>query len=93
MAAARPILAHAAGDVADVVTNSSAGMCASPGDIAGTAEAIRRMATLPSSVLAGMGRRGRKHYEEHFSLPIGLDRIEEMVNPHTATARSRTDTP
>jgi len=84
LAAGRPILAHATGDVADIVRRSGAGVIAIPGDRAGTLNAIRDLQNRNSSELETMGRRARKYYLEHFSQDAGLDRLEAMITgqPH-----------
>lgn len=79
MAASRPILAFAAGDVADLITASETGMAVQPGDVAAAVEAIRRLSDMPSDRLLEMGRRGRAHYEVNFAPNVGLDRLESWL--------------
>lgn len=80
MASARAILAHAAGDVAELIESSGAGFATRPGDIESAAQTITRMASLPSEALQEMGHRGRSIYESEFSPLAGLDRLESMLS-------------
>jgi len=78
LAAGKPILVHGAGDVADVVTDSGAGMAVTPGNHREVAHGIRTLATTPET----WGRRGaaaRRHYENIFAPDVGLSRLESMV--------------
>lgn len=87
MAAGRPILAHAAGDVALVVTESGAGLSTAPGDIGSAVDTIRTLARLSDDALRAMGARSRDCFLRHFSPEAGLDRMEAML---FTTAQART---
>lgn len=88
MAAGRPILAHAAGDVAEVVTRSSAGLSTRPGDVAAAARTIRALGSLTSDRLLAMGHSARVHYDQNFSPAAGLDRMEAMLATGRYTRRN-----
>lgn len=79
MAAARPILVHACGDVAELVLRHGAGAVAHPGDVSATADQIRRLHRSDNSELVEMGRRARACYEAEFTPAAALDRIEAML--------------
>ena len=79
MAAGRPILAHASGDVARMVTDSGTGLSCFPGDVEATAEVIRKMAGMTTQDLRAMGRTARAYYQQVFSPTAGLDRLEAML--------------
>ena len=79
MAASRPILLHAAGDAADLVTLSGSGIAVRPGDVANAVDTIRVLDGLGSASLRAMGRNGRDYYEKHFCPTAGLDRMEKML--------------
>lgn len=79
LAAGKPVLVHAAGDVARVVSENGLGVACRPGDDEGTASAIASLASLPADELAAMGRRSRAFYEEEFSAGAGLDRLERLL--------------
>ena len=79
MAASRPILACAGGDVADLVTSSKSGIAVQPGDVTAAVEAIRHLSHTPTDKLIEMGRRARVHYEMNSAPNVGLDRLESWL--------------
>lgn len=79
MAAGRAILAHAAGDVAEVVIAAKAGLATRPGDVAAAVASIRKLAQTGQPGLREMGQAARAHYDAHFSADAGLDRLEAMI--------------
>lgn len=79
MAAGRPILAHAAGDVADVVERNGAGRATPPGDVGAASRVVRALASTPAADLRAMGHRARDYYEKNFSPAAGLNQIEAML--------------
>lgn len=79
MAAGRPVLAYAAGDVADLITSSESGLAVHPGNVTAAIEAIRRLSDMSGDQLIEMGRRARVHYESHFAPEVGLDRLESWL--------------
>lgn len=79
MAASRPILAYAAGDVADLITASQSGIAVQPGDVTAAVKAIQHLSQMPTDKLLEMGRRGRAHYEVNFAPNVGLDRLESWL--------------
>jgi glycosyltransferase involved in cell wall biosynthesis len=85
MAASRPILAHVAGDVAQLVTDCGAGLAARPGDVQSVVSAVRHFCALGPEPLRNMGRNARREYERSFSPSAGLDRLEMMLQ---ASARA-----
>lgn len=89
MAASKPILAHAAGDVADLVRTSSCGIAVTPGAIDQTVEAIRALSSLSQDQLGEMGRNARACYDANFTPEAGVDRLEAMLAMrHTANRSS-----
>lgn len=91
MAASRPVLAFAAGDVADLVTTSKSGIAVEPGNMAAAIEAILHLGAAPDSELIEMGQHARVHYEANFAPVVGLDRLEswltntDPMKPHRGT--------
>lgn len=79
LAAGRPILAHAAGDAAQVVREADAGVAVTPGDAAATRAAINRLAALDDAALARLGANGRRYFDSNFSATAGLDRLEAAL--------------
>ncbi|MEN4904783.1 glycosyltransferase family 4 protein [Luteimonas sp. TWI1416] len=70
MASARPIVMASAA-VNDPVRESGCGTTVPPGDPLALANAMERMADMPSDALRAMGERGRAHVLENF----GFDRL------------------
>ena len=91
MAASRPVLAFAAGDVADLITTSKCGIAVQPGNMAAAIEAILHLGEAPEGKLVEMGQHARVHYETNFAPNVGLDRLEswlinrDLVKPHRDT--------
>lgn len=65
MATGRPVVLMAEGEAASIVRNHQAGLVVPPGDTAGLAEALRRLAGDPA-LRARLGRHGRAAVERHF---------------------------
>ena len=79
LAAGRPILAHAAGDAAEVVATSGAGLAASPADPATVRAVIDTLTTCPDAQLEEHARAARACYEAHYTPTVGLDCLEAML--------------
>jgi colanic acid biosynthesis glycosyl transferase WcaI len=71
MAAGKPILMAVAGDAADLVMKSGAGICAQPSNARSIADAIRQLAIMAPENLRKMGERGREFYWKNMSLDVG----------------------
>lgn len=78
LAAGRPLIAAVAGDAADVVTQSGAGIVTPPGDVLALAAAIRQLHAEGES-LKVRGVRARQHYLETFSTQVVGDRLESLL--------------
>lgn len=79
LGAGRPVLAHAAGDVADLVNRERCGWTAAPGDVAAMVDLIRTGCRASPGHLAAVGDRGRAYAAEAFSPDVVLDRLEAMM--------------
>jgi colanic acid biosynthesis glycosyl transferase WcaI len=80
LAAARPILTHAAGDVAELTERESVGHVADPNSFHEAANAIQQLARLSPASLRAMGDRARNLYLTEYSPRVGIDRLETLVN-------------
>ena len=78
MAAGRPVVAAAAGQVAELVSETSAGLVCPPENSHAVAEAIRFLAGDPIEARA-MGERGRRYVEENLSRVAMVDRLEREL--------------
>lgn len=85
LASGRPILAHAAGDAADVVTELGAGLAGHPDDPQATALTIAAMMRLSPFELNQMGALGRAAYEANYTPATTGERLENLL----MTAQSR----
>ena len=76
MAAKRPILAAADGEIPDLIKAAGCGMCAKSGDYKELAGLAVKMA---DSDREKMGECSRRYYEEHFSKGQHIDNIEKLL--------------
>jgi glycosyltransferase involved in cell wall biosynthesis/SAM-dependent methyltransferase len=83
MAAARPVVAAASGQVARLVREVDAGIACPPEDARALADAIRAVAADPVRARE-MGQNGRRHVEAHLSRDAFVDRLEEILATATA---------
>ena len=78
MAAGRPVVASAAGDVARLLERSGAGIACAPGDTAALAAGIRALIRDPLRARA-MGTNGARHVREHYSRDAFVDTLERLA--------------
>ena len=86
MAAGRPILSHAAGDAAEVVTGAGAGWSAAPGDVASVLAAIDAGLAATSEELRTRGRAARDSFETHYSPGVGPQRLAGALEEAVAAS-------
>lgn len=79
LAASRPVLVHAAGDIAEIAERERIGLHASPTDTASASASIREFTKVPPGSLLEMGDRARRLYESTYSPAVGISRIESLV--------------
>ena len=79
MAAGKPVVAAAAGQVARLVQQVQCGIVCRPEDSGGIVAAIRRLAADPSEAYE-MGLRGRRYVEAHLSRETFVERLEGVVD-------------
>ena len=79
MAAGRPVVAAAAGQVSELVSSSRAGIVCPPEDASAVADAIRRIAA-DDDAAAEMGAHGRRYVEENLSRVAMVDRLEHEID-------------
>ena len=78
LAVGRPILMAVAGDAADLVEQSGAGLTCPPEDPLALADAVRQLRAMDPSQRAAMGNRGKQFYDERLSLPSGVGKFERV---------------
>ena len=79
LATGRPVLVHAAGDAADLITGAGAGRCAPPGDVHAVRAAVTSMTTASEEDLGQMGTNARTLYEERFTTSAAGRQLEAML--------------
>jgi glycosyltransferase involved in cell wall biosynthesis len=79
MAAGRPVVASAAGDVARLLERSQGGIASKPGDAAGLAQSIRDLAANPDRARQ-LGASGRQYVVAHYSREAFVDRLEQIMD-------------
>jgi glycosyltransferase involved in cell wall biosynthesis len=79
LAAGKPVLAHAAGDVAALVDAHDVGRSARPGDHYSIVAAVRALANAAPAERVAMGHAARNLYEARFSPQAGVDRLERLL--------------
>ncbi|HZU60918.1 MAG TPA: glycosyltransferase family 4 protein, partial [Solirubrobacteraceae bacterium] len=78
MAAGRPVVASAAGDVARLLERSGGGLVSGPGDAAGLAQSIRDLVSDPDRARE-LGASGRRYVSAHYSREAFVERLEEIM--------------
>jgi colanic acid biosynthesis glycosyl transferase WcaI len=79
LAAGRPLVVAADGDVLRVVEEGGAGFTAAAGDVGAICRALEQACELGRSGLAELGARARDYYDRQFSARSGVDRIERLL--------------
>lgn len=90
MAAGKPILALAEGDLADLVRKSGCGLVSPPSDAPSLVNRILQLTSLPVAERAAMGQRGRTVASQAFEREMLVRRLEQMLQ---STSRSATTHP
>lgn len=82
MAAGKPILGAAAGEIPRVIADARCGWCAPAGDAAGLARQVENF--LHCEDRAQLGRNARAYYERHFTRERFMDTLESELRSHAA---------
>jgi len=78
MAAGRPVIATRVGGVAELVEDGASGFLVAPGDAAGLAGALARLAALPAEARAAMGAHGRETVRAEFDIDREAARLAAL---------------
>ncbi|MDO4557434.1 MAG: glycosyltransferase family 4 protein [Planctomycetia bacterium] len=73
-----PILCGVAGDAAELVKRTGAGICFAPGDPTAIVTAVRNFLAMSPGMRRHMGELGRKFYMENLHSTIAAKRMEEI---------------
>lgn len=79
LASGVPVVAAVAGDAAQVVRKSGAGLVTRPGDVDALRAAFLRMAAMSHSERRVLGRAGRAYYEREMSESVVLRRLSSLL--------------
>ncbi len=79
MANAKPILAIASGDLAEVIRQSRGGFVSAPGDVDALTALLRQLALTPLAELREIGDHARVYYDEQFASSTGVKRVEKIM--------------
>lgn len=77
MAAGKPILAAANGEISQVLAEAGCGFCAPAEDGAGLAQAVRAFLACPDR--AQLGHNARAYYQAHFTKEMFMDALERAL--------------
>lgn len=96
MASATPVVLATHGEAASIIQSAGAGIAVAPGDSAGIASAVRRLAS-DATLRARCGARGRaaalEHYDRQIIAAAFISRLESDAAPgHSASAHNRHET-
>ena len=89
LAAGRPVVATRVGGVPDVVDDGEDGMLLEPGDVAGLADALERLARDPA-LRARLGARGRELVVPRYRVSRLVDDVDELYRELLSEARAPT---
>jgi glycosyltransferase involved in cell wall biosynthesis len=78
MAAGRPVVAAAAGQVSELVSSAEAGIVCPPEDAAAVAAAVQRLAS-DGDAARRMGQNGRRYVEQNLSREVMVDQLEREL--------------
>jgi glycosyltransferase involved in cell wall biosynthesis len=78
LAVGRPIVMAVAGDAADLIEQSRAGITCPPENPAALAAAVEQLNRLAPSERQTMGARGKEFYDKHLSLRVGVKQFEDV---------------
>ena len=77
MAAGKPIIASANGEIKSVIQESNAGFCADANDVLGFVECLKKFICCSND--NEMGINAKKYYEQNFSKKIVMDKLEKIL--------------
>lgn len=83
LASGRPVLGMINGEAARVIRESGAGLACNSSDAQGLAHIVSELATMSPEVRREMGESGRRYYQEHYSKPKLMERLEELFRKAT----------
>lgn len=80
MAAGKPIIGAATGEIPNVISAAQCGYCANAEDAEGLAQAVRDFIRNPEK--KQLGKNARTYYERHFTREMFMDRLEKELSDY-----------
>lgn len=77
MAAGKPILAAATGEIPNVIRDSGCGFCAEAEDAQGLADAVKKFLEFEDKAV--LGTRAQNYYQNHFTRTMFMDHLEREL--------------
>lgn len=77
MAAGKPIIAAANGEIPNAIQTSGCGFCAGAEDARGLADAVTQFLNCPDPRV--LGENGKKYYLDHFTQKVFIDTLEQQL--------------
>ncbi|MBQ8138906.1 MAG: glycosyltransferase family 4 protein [Lachnospiraceae bacterium] len=77
MAAGKPIIACADGEIPMVINEAKCGLCAKADDEKGLVELIKLF--IQSDLKENMGKNSKEYYREHFSVEVVINKLETVL--------------
>lgn len=87
MACGAPVVCAVAGDAAELVRRSDAGLVVRPESASGLADAFRRLIDMTDAERQGMGNNGLLTYRNELCAAVGVMRLERLLQ--TASGKTR----
>lgn len=87
MAAGKPIIGAATGEIPKVIQAAECGYCVKPEDAAGLSEAVQNFLNCPNK--RQLGENARQYYHEHFTRDRFMDTLEQELRQY-ATGKEET---
>lgn len=80
MAAGKPILAAANGEIPTVIREADCGICVGAEDCDQLAQAVREFCALPKEKRTALGQNAAHFYKQHFSKTVFFEKVDELLN-------------
>tara|TARA_B100000963_G_C22412239_1_gene573755 strand:+ start:58 stop:720 length:663 start_codon:yes stop_codon:yes gene_type:complete len=77
--AGKPILGYIGGEVKRLIEETGCGLCASSHNANDFASTINKFINLSNGEKSNMGRKGKKYYDQNFTLDKLLERFEQLI--------------
>jgi len=87
LASGRPVLVHAAGDPAELVTTAGAGWSTRPGEVEATQRLLRQILATTADERVTKGRKARQLFEKNFTTAAAGAHLQELLDYTTRSGQ------